>query len=82
MTQIHQEITVGLKSILTHGLLQETSMLVFRRYMNDHNIPVKNQLYQMMVTHVDMLRLRVRRDHVPAGGPQKRLRMVCREQAK
>ena len=35
-------------------------MLVFRRYMNDHNMPIKNQLSQMMVAHVDMIRIRVR----------------------
>ena len=51
---------VELKSILTQGLRQEISMLVFRRYMNDHNMPIKNQLSQMMVAHVDMIRIRVR----------------------
>ena len=55
MAQIHQEIMVELKSTLTQGLRQEISMLIIRRYMNDHNIPVKKQLSQMMVTHVDMI---------------------------
>ena len=41
MTQINQEITVELKSILTQGLRQEISMLAYRRYMNDRNIPIK-----------------------------------------
>ena len=60
MAQIHQEIMMELKSTLTQGLRQEISMLIIRRYMNDHNIPVKKQLSQMMVTHVDLLRIRVR----------------------
>ena len=60
MTQIHQEITVELKSILTQRIRQEISMLVFRRYMNGRNITAKNELFQMMVTHVDMHRIRAR----------------------
>ena len=60
MAPINQEITVELKRIFTQGLCQEISMLAFRRYVNDHNISIKTQLSQMMVTHVDLLRIRVR----------------------
>ena len=35
------------------GFREEISMLVFRRYIVDHNIPVENQFSQMMVTQVD-----------------------------
>ena len=60
-SKIHQEITVKLKCVLTQGDRQEISMLVFRCDMNAYNIPIKKQLsHQMMVTHVDMLRIRVR----------------------
>ena len=57
MTQIHQETTVELKRILTQGLRQDISMPVCRRYMDDHNIPVKKQLSQMMMAEVDRFRI-------------------------
>ena len=57
MIHIHQEITVGLERILTQGLRQELSMLIFRRYMDSHNIPVKKLFSQMIMPHVDMLQV-------------------------